>query len=460
MVLLVSSSSGKKPMKKSLRHLASDILDQVQRNKSFAGFLLDKCLEENALSGTPDGRLLTHLVYGVLRQRGHLDWILAKLCRGNWEKTDDSIKNILRIGLFQLKFTSRLPAFAVVDEAVKVAKKINISKSGLVNAVLRNYLRHGAEITFPSAEKSPAEFIAAFHSHPLWLVKSWIKIFGIQGTQALCSANNEMPPLTLRTNTLKISRNELKEKLSKAGFNLKCTSFSPDGLVLDNATSPVQKTSFFEDGYLRIQDEASQLISYVVNPKNSESILDVCAGTGGKTTHLAAIVKNRGKILAIDYDFNKIEELKKESKRLGITIIETSIADLTEELPNLLKDKFDHVLVDAPCSGLGTLRRNPEIKWHFTAADFLDLNKTQQTILQNASVAVKNGGRLIYSTCSLAPQENENIVSKFLKQNPDFSISPPPEAISSQLIDSDKYFRTFPHLHNMDGFFAAILKRK
>ncbi len=446
-------------MKKSIRHLVSDILDQVQKNKAFAGFLLDECLEAHKLSGAPDGRLLTHLVYGVLRQRGHLDWILAKLCRGNWEKTDESIKNILRIGLFQLKFTTRLPAFAVVDEAVKVAKIVNIAKSGLVNAVLRNYLRHGAKITFPSPEKSPAEYIAAFHSHPLWLVKKWIKIFGIKETQALCAADNELPPLTLRANTLKITRNELKEKSSQAGFNLKCTSFSPDGLVLDNAESPIQKTSFFQDGYLRIQDEASQLISYMVNPRSPESILDACAGTGGKTTHLGAILKNNGKILAIDNDFKKIEELKKDSKRLGITIIDTYRADMIEILPDFLKEKFDHVLVDAPCTGLGTLRRNPEIKWHLKPADFSDLNKTQQAILQNASSAVKSGGRLIYSTCSPAPQENEHVVRNFLKNNHDFSLISPPDSISSQLTDSEGYFRTFPHLHNMDGFFAALLKR-
>lgn len=448
-------------MKKSIRHLASNILDQVQKNKAFAGFLLDECLDANELSGTPDGRLLTHLVYGVLRQRGHLDWILAKLCRGNWEKTDESIKNILRIGLFQLKFTSRLPAFAVVDEAVKVVKIVNRAKSGLVNAVLRNYLRQGANIAFPSPEKEPAEFIAAFHSHPLWLVKSWIKIFGIQETQALCAANNEMPPLTLRANTLKITRNELKEKLLESGFNLKCTSYSPDGLVLDNAASPIQKTNFFHEGYLRLQDEASQLISYLINPQSSDSILDVCAGTGGKTTHLAAILKNKGKIVATDNDLKKIDELKKEAKRLGITIIETHPADLTEVLPSdLLKGKFDHVLVDAPCTGLGTLRRNPEIKWHTTTASFSDFNKIQNTILQNASMAVKSGGRLIYSTCSLAPQENETVISKFLKLNPHFAVCPPPEIISSQFIDPNGYFRTFPHLHNMDGFFAAILRRK
>ena len=446
-------------MIKSVRHLAVDILDQVQKSKSFAGILLDECLDANGLSGTADGRLLTHLVYGVLRFRGHLDWILAKLLRGNWVKTDESIKNILRVGLFQLKFSDRLPAFAVVNEAVKVAKKIDPAKSGLINAVLRNYLRQGSSITFPSPEKNPAEFLAAFHSHPLWLVKIWIKKFGIPGTRALCASNNELPPLTLRVNTLKTSREELQAKLTATGFTSTKTRFSPDGLIINDVASPLQKTDFFQEGYLRLQDEASQLVSYILNPKSAESILDVCAGTGGKTTHLAAILKNKGNILATDYDLKKINELKKEATRLGIKIIEATQADLTCGLPELWKEKFDHVLVDAPCSGLGTLRRNPEIKWHTTTDDFAGFTRTQSAILQNASFAVRQGGSLVYCTCSLSPQENENVVGNFLQQNPDFSICPPPSSIPPQLIDPHGFFRTSPHLHNMDGFFAAILKR-
>jgi len=269
-----------------------------------------------------------------------------------------------------------------------------------------------------------------------------------------------MPPLTLRVNTLKASRDELREKLDAAGFDATATPFSPDGIILNNAVLPIQKTGFFQEGYLRIQDEASQLISYILNPQSSESILDVCAGTGGKTTHLAAILKNSGNILATDYDLKKINELKKETIRLGIDIIEAAQVDLTCGLPELLKEKFDSVLVDAPCSGLGTLRRNPEIKWHTTAADFTGFTRTQKTILQNASIAVRKGGRLVYCTCSLSPQENENVVGNFLKQNPEFSTCPLPASISPQFIDSNGYFRTFPHLHNMDGFFAACLMRK
>jgi 16S rRNA (cytosine967-C5)-methyltransferase len=444
-------------MKKSIRHLAVDILDQVDRTKTFAGQLLDECLEANELSSSADGRLLTHLVYGVLRFRGHLDWILVKLYRGEWEKMDASIKNILRAGLFQLKFSDRLPAFAVVDEAVKIAKKISPAGSGLVNAVLRNYLRQGDGIAFPSAQQNAAEFIATFYSHPLWLVKNWIKIFGPRDTQALCAANNELPPLTLRVNAQKTSRDELKEKLAAAGFNITVTSFSPDGLILHNARKPIQKTGFFREGYLRLQDEASQLIAWLVNPQSTQSILEICSGTGGKTTHLAAILKNGGRILAVDYDWKKIKQLKTETARLGATNIETYHADLTNKLAEPLNEKFEHVLVDAPCSGSGTLRRNPEIKWRTEAADLIKIVRAQKTILQNASAAVRRGGRLIYCTCSLLPQENENIIVNFLQSNSHFRLCKTPAAIPAQLIDPNGYFRTYPHLHDMDGFFGAVL---
>ncbi len=445
-------------MTKTIRHLATDILNQVHASDAFASPLINDCLDKNALSGTPDGRLLTHLVYGVLRFQGHLDWILAKLYRGDFEKLDDGIKNVLRLGLYQLKFSDRLPAFAVVNEAVNVAKIIHPDKSALVNAILRNYLRHGQNISFPSFKKNSAEHIAAFHSHPLWLVKEWIKIFGPEETKSFCSADNELPPLTLRVNTLKISRNEMIQKLTLAGFSPEETRFSPDGLILNTSANPIQKTSFFEDGFLRIQDEAAQLISCLVNPNSTDSILDACAGAGGKATHLAAILKNKGQIVAIDRSAERIAELKQEAARLGINIIETQTGDLSAGLPDSLREKFDHVLVDAPCSGLGTLRRNPEIKWRTTGNDLNNFAAAQKMILQNSSAAVKKGGRLIYCTCSLLPEENKNIVDDFLKHNSNFSLCQPSESINKQFIDSRGFFHTYPHRHNMDGFFAAILR--
>jgi 16S rRNA (cytosine967-C5)-methyltransferase len=445
-------------MTKTVRHLAVDILNQVHSSQAFASPLLNDCLDANALSGTPDGRLLTHLVYGALRFRGHLDWILANFYRGDFDKMDEGIKNVLRVGLYQLKFSDRLPAFAVVDEAVKIAKLIQPEKSALVNAILRNYLRRGQKILFPSLKQNPAEYIAAFHSHPLWLVKKWIKIFGPDDTMSLCSANNEIPPFTVRVNTLKTSRKEFAQKLTDAGFTAMPTNYSPDGIILTDSVGAIQNTNFFSEGFLRIQDEAAQLVSYLMNPNSTEFILDACAGSGGKATHLAAILKNKGRIVAVDRNPEKNTELKKDATRLGITIIETQQDDLFVGLPDSLKEKFDHVLVDAPCSGLGTLRRNPEIKWRTTEKDLRNFAAAQKVILQNASTAVKKGGRLIYCTCSLLPAENENIIDSFLTRNTNFSLCRPPNSINEQLVDSRGFYHTYPHKHNMDGFFGAILK--
>ena len=447
-------------MRKSIRHIACDILTQVSQSQAFAGELLDECLNEQNLSGTADGRLLTHLVYGVLRMQGHLDWILAKLYRGDFPKMDDGVKNVLRTGLYQIKFSDRLPAFAVVDEAVKVAKKINPAASGLVNAILRGYLRNTEKLPFPSLEKNLAEHLAAFYSHPLWLVKIWLTILGKDETLALCKANNEMPPLTIRTNTIKISNVDLQSELANIGFSVHPTRNSPDGLILTDSTKPVQKTGLFRDGLLRIQDEAAQLISHLINPQAGDCVLDACAGSGGKTTHLAALLQNKGELLAIDRSAEKLAELNKDAARMGISIIQTKSLDLVNELPDDLKEHFDLVLVDAPCSGTGTLRRNPEIKWRTKAEDLPIFAKTQKLILANAAQAVKKGGNLLYCTCSLQPQENEEVIEYFLSHHADFSLSAPPSTLNEKLFDTRGFFHTYPHRHGMDGFFGAILKRR
>ncbi len=445
-------------MGKSIRHLAVDILTLVHQHRKFAATLIDQCLDAYKLSGTADGRLLTHLVYGELRFQGHLDWIITKLYQGDFSTLNEKIKNVLRVALYQLKFSERIPDFAVVDEAVKVAKKIQPAKGALVNAILRNYLRSGKSISFPSFQKNAAEHIASFHSHPLWLVNKWIDIFGKQQTLALCTADNEVPPLTIRVNTLKATREELKEKLADSVFISKETIFSPDGFTLSHADQPIQKTSFFRQGLIRIQDEGSQCISYLVGPKNNETVLDICAGTGGKTTHLAAILKNKGEIVAADYDSEKISELQKELARMGIANVTTEAVDLSNSLPDSLKERFDHVLVDAPCSGTGTLRRNPEIKWRLRPEDLRNYISGQKRILDNAAWTVKKGGRLIYSTCSLLPEENECIIDDFIESNKRFSLEKPPSSIKPQLLDKRNFYHTYPHTNNMDGFFGAILK--
>jgi len=446
-------------MRESIRHLAVDILTQVNDGRSFASPLLDSCLDAYRLSATPDGKLLTYLVYGALRHRGYLDWITTKLYRGNFRNLDERIKNILRISVFQLKFSDRLPSFAVVDEAVKITQIISPGKSGLVNAVLRNFLRQDKNIPFPPLRKNTAEYISLFHSHPLWVVKEWLSALGEQNTVALCTANNQIPPFTLRANTLKISPDKLSKNLRPQGFITTTTVYSPDGLIIVQSDQTIQKTEAFYQGLLRLQDEGSQCIPYLINPKKNESILDVCAGTGGKATHLAAIINNQGHIVAIDNDPEKISELKKEATRMGITAIDSRMADVSANLPEEFHERFDHVLVDAPCSGTGTLRRNPEIKWRLAPSDINKSTVIQNKILCNASHAVKRGGQLIYCTCSLLSKENEHIINTFLAKNKHFLLCKPPSSINQSLIDSKHFYRTYPHIHNMDGFFAAVLRR-
>jgi len=446
-------------MNKSVRHLAVDILTQVELNHDFASPLLDKVLDDYQLTGNPDGRLLTHLVYGVLRLRAHLDWIIAKLYRGNFENLNEQIKNILRISLFQLKFSERIPSFAVVDEAVKIANKVHPEKSGLINAILRTFLRRGSNISFPPLKKNSAQHIGSFYSHPLWLVEEWIAIMGKQNTLALCAANNKIAPLAIRTNTLKISRNELVRELELQGFDVTPTNYSPHGIIINQGNIPIQKITAFSKGLFRIQDEGAQCISFLLNPSMNDSVLDACSGSGGKTTHLAALMQDQGVILAIDSNPQKNDALKKEAARMGITSIKTITYDLSAGLPEDLRDSFDHVLIDAPCSGTGTLRRNPEIKWRIKQKDMDKLNSLQKNILDNSSQAVKKGGHLIYCTCSLLSKENEHIINEFLKNNKHFSLCEPPSSINQILIENKLFYRTYPHVHNMDGFFAAVLKR-
>lgn len=447
-------------MKKTVRHQAVEILTRVSQSDAFAGDLLDSCLEKKNLSQTADGRLLTHLVYGVLRMRGHLDWILTRLYRGNYPKMEENIKNILRTGLYQLSFSDRLPSFAVVDEAVKIARLVHPAAGGLVNAVLRSYLRGPGPWSFPDGNTNPAEYIAAFHSHPLWLVEEWLNVFGRKETEELCAANNELPPLTIRVNRLKSGRRELKEKLTGEDFQAEETPFSPDGIRLSSSSQPVHKTLFFTRGLFRLQDEASQLISYLVNPRKGQKILDACAGSGGKTTHLAALMENKGLLVTMDRDTEKLVQLQNDAARMGITIIETAGVDLQDPLSAQYQNTFDTVLVDAPCSGTGTLRRNPEIKWRLKPSDINRHAETQQSILQNAAAAVSKNGFLVYCTCSLLPQENDMVARRFLAACPHFYLLPPESPAVQGLTDRRGFFRTYPHRHSMDGFFGAVFRRR
>ena len=445
--------------KKTSRHIAVEILNRIEQTGAFAEPLLDALLSRFPVN-LHDRRLLTNIVYGTLRMRGRLDWIIGQLYRGNLMDMEIGVKNILRMGLYQIMFTDRIPGFAIVDEAVKITKKLHPAGSGLVNAILRNAIRKRNEIVYPEMEQDPSLFISSVHSHPLWLVKRWIEVFSIEETIAICAANNEIPPFTLRVNRWKTTRDKTIEEMHRDSFNVRATDLSPDGVVLTNPTIPPREIPSYQMGHISVQDEASQLIAYLVAPKAGEAVLDICAGAGGKTTHLAEIMNNQGSILALDISSQKIRSLRDTAKRLGITIVDTLVGDATYNLGEAFQEKFDRVLVDAPCSGLGTLRRNPEIKWRISPEDVKNFASLQKCLLKNAASYVKKGGRLIYSTCTIMPEENEDVIEDFLSHHGGFRCMQPTGIIGGQLVDDRGFFRTDPSHHGTDGFFAAVLSER
>jgi 16S rRNA (cytosine967-C5)-methyltransferase len=437
--------------------MAVDILNRVEEEGAYAEPLLDASLSGHPQTKLQDRRLITEIVYGTLRMREHLDWVIERLYRGKFNTMDVSIKNILRTGLYQLLFTERIPEFAIVDEAVEIAKKMHRQGSGLVNAILRNFIRKKDQIAYPEIGKDPAHHISIVHSHPLWLVKKWIDMFGVEETAALCKANDQVPPVTVRVNTLKTTREKTKEELSQHGFEVKETAFSPDGLIISNPTMSARETDSYTSGRIQVQDEASQLIGRLVSPKPGENVLDICAGMGGKTAHLAAIMENRGNILALDISEKQIDALCKNLSRLNAAIVDVQFGDAREKPGKAFIESFDRILVDAPCTGLGTLRRNPEIKWRACPEDAEKCSVLQKAILANAALYLKRGGSLIYSTCTITEEENEAVIEDFTNRHPDFICVCPPDTISSSLVDDHGYFRSYPHRHGTDGFFGAVL---
>ncbi len=451
-----------RPAKSSPRRAAVEILTRVDTTGAFAEPLLDEVLSGHVFPEPQDRGLLTQIVYGTLRMRGYLDWVIQSLCEKHSPTVSAAVRNILRTALFQVHFMDRIPAYAAVNEAVGLAKRTDPRSVPFVNGLLRNAVRKKDEVPLPSGKRDPARWISVVHSHPLWLVKQWIRQYGMEETADLCRAGNEIPPLAARVNGLKATRREVMDELRAEGMEAAETPWSPDGLVLPHTGRPVRELSCWREGRITLQDEASQLIARLVAPQPGERILDLCAGAGGKTTHLAERADDRCEILAVDNSPEKLRELEANAGRLGTRSIRTRVADAAGDLGRDLDESFHRVLVDAPCSGLGTLRRNPEIKWRLGASDIPPLAALQGRLLDNAARCVApapGGGILVYSTCTLLKQENEDVVLDFLRRHGDFRLSREVGGIPPELLDPQGFFRTFPHRHNTDGFFAAVLRK-
>ena len=410
-------------------------------------------------------RGLAHaLVHGVQRWRGRLDWIIAHFSRTPLARMDPAIRNILRLGLFQIAFMERIPVSAAVNTAVEMAKQTAAPWAArFVNGVLRSAARGLEGVPFPDLSRDPVSAIAASRAFPRWLVKRWLRRFGLQETLALCDAANAIPPITLRTNTLKTSRAELLAALQSAAEAPQPTPHAPEGVRCARLRETLTDLPAFRQGWCQVQDEAAQLVTHLLDPRPGERVLDACAGRGGKTGHIAQRMENRGTLVALDNDNPRLAELSEELQRLGVGCVEILPHDLTRPVASLGARSFDRILLDAPCSGLGVLQRNPDTKWAAERADLGRYGRRQLVFLQNLAPLVKAGGRLVYSVCSLEPEETDAVVAAFLEGVPDFdlarSAADAPLAAAG-LVDPSGALRTLPHRHHMDGFFAVGLRRR
>jgi 16S rRNA (cytosine967-C5)-methyltransferase len=445
------------------RQIALEILTRLEKTGSHADQLLGDYFRDKTTLSSREKAFITELVYGTLRWRNSIDWVIEQFSSSPHRRISRQLKNLLRLGIYQVLYLENVPIPASVYATVDLAKSsFNERTASLVNGVLRNVERNQAKIPYPPLHEDPANAIAIRYSHPVWLVKQWIHDYGVSETIALCKANNTAPPFTIRTNTLRIPRNELVEHFLRQGISCAPTPFAPEGIILSQP-SDITRLSSFQKGWFVVQDEAAQLIAHLVFPKSGEDILELCAAPGGKTTHLAQLMNNQGRIVAVDIRLNKLALLKENESRLGVTIIKAVLGDASCALPLKDEEAFDKILLDVPCSGVGILRRHPEGKWVKSLRTASKLEKTQSAILKNAARYVKPGGIMVYSTCTLNAQENEQVVERFVsKTGGAFRVEAPLHYLPPQIerwIDRRGYLKTLPHRGAMDGFFGACLRK-
>lgn len=438
------------------REVALKIINDIHTNEAYANIALNRELGRQNLSDQ-DRRFVTELVYGTIKAGNTLDWMLSLYINRPLSKIPPIVCNILRMGIYQIFFLSKVPISAACNQAVELTKKYGHAGTvKFVNAVLRNAGRSPEKVVYPDKEKDPIRYLALKYYHPEWMVGRWIKRFGFESTEKLCSINNTTPPLCLRTNTLRISTSDLITKLHDDKVTCSQSHLVPEGIICTEYPS-LKTLSALREGLFQVQDESSMLVGHVLDPQPGEFIIDACGAPGGKSTHIAALMKNSGQVISTDLYDHKLALTNENAKRLGITIIETKALDATT-IGNYYSKKADRVLVDAPCSGLGVLRRKPDSRWRKSVSMLNDLPKLQLAILNSAADCVKPNGILVYSTCTIEPEENQDVIKSFLSNRKDFCLEPVGEYLPTK--SHADMLQLLPHVDNSDGFFIARMVRK
>jgi 16S rRNA (cytosine967-C5)-methyltransferase len=437
------------------RAVAARVLERVEEDDAWADLVLDAELAREPLAAR-DIALATELVYGTLRWQRYLDWILGPHSRRKLAALDTRVRVVLRMTAYQIAFLERVPPFAAVNDGVTLARGHKPGLAEYTNAVLRSFARRGVREREPAPPRDPLDALATRCSFPTWLAARWVERYGTAEAETLMRAMNERPPLTLRVNTLKTTRAALAERLrADSGLDVRETTYAPDGLVVERGGTPGAWAAFAEGACL-VQDEASMLVARLLEPQPGQTVADVCAAPGTKSTHLAQLMEDRGHVLAFDPQPARLARVVDLAQRLGAASIRTT-GGTAEALAPQWPDACDGVLVDAPCSNLGVLRRNPEVKWRRRAEDIPASAARQRTIVTAAATMVKPGGRLVYATCSLEPEENEEVARALLAERPDFRLDAPSDFPLP--LDADGVLRCRPHRHGTDGFTVVRFRR-
>lgn len=441
------------------RRIALEVLRRVERDRAWVRPTLDAALREGGLS-RPDRAFASELCYGTLRWRLRLDHALEVHTRRGLASVEATLLQILRLGAYQLLFT-RVKPHAAVHETVELARDHGGEPAArFVNAVLRALIRAGGPPPLPDRARDLAEHLSVRESFPRWLVLRFLEEMGEAEAEAALAAHNEHPPLTVRVNCRRAPCSEVAARLAEEGGRVTPTRFAPYGLRVENL-GEVAASPSFRKGLFSVQDEASQLVADLAASAGSAPgarVLDACAAPGGKATALAEMLP-AGAVDAVDLYPAKVEQLGETARRLGLGNLSAHVADAAGTLPFAPPEGYPVVLLDAPCSGIGVLRRHPEAKWRLTPDQVTELAALQARLLENLARYVRGGGLLLYSVCTQTREETEGVVRPFLSAHPEFQLAPCPVAAYAPLFDEQGFFRVSPHRHQMDGFFAALLRQ-
>ncbi|MFC3843837.1 16S rRNA (cytosine(967)-C(5))-methyltransferase RsmB [Paenibacillus sp. MAH-36] len=448
-------------VKHSAREAALDVLIRVEENQSYSNLLLNQVLQKHALERA-DAGLATELVYGTIGRKNTIDFFLERFVSKGLAKLEPWVRCLLRLSFYQLHYLDRIPDHAVVSEAVNIAKRRGHQGiSGMVNGVLRAIIRSKAELVLPAA-LGDVKRIALGHSHPEWLVRRWIRQLGPELTEQICAANNEPPHVSIRANARRRSRLELLEQLQGSGLSAEASELAPAGILVQGAGNMALSPGFLQ-GDFSIQDESSMLVAEALEPRPGMTVLDCCAAPGGKTAHIAEKMDDSGKIWACDLHEHKQKLIADQAERLGLTSIQTLVMDAAKLDEHFGAESFDRILLDAPCSGLGVIRRKPDLKWAKQEAEIDAISELQYAILSRVHRLLRPGGVLVYSTCTIEHAENAGMVERFLAEHRDFELEPlPAEAFASvdPAAAAAGMVQILPQQFHSDGFFIARLRKR